>query len=122
MNSVRPPVWSDEQLESDSVRALMDFRRGRMQEPLEIYLEAFHSVVETVEVLLEATNDLAGLQVNAAEVLSDPGLLEAARYISGPPVSADDLKVLADASLAPSPLAGRSQNGSPRCRDDTVRH
>jgi XamI restriction endonuclease len=38
------------------------------------------------------------------EILTDPSLLAALRYLAGPPISEDDLKTLAEASLAPSRL------------------
>jgi hypothetical protein len=71
-----------------------------MREPLEVYLNAFNAATNAMETLLEATIDLTRLQSMASEILTDPDLLEAVRYLSGPPISADDLKVLADASLA----------------------
>ena len=47
----------------------------------------------------------AGLVDKAVDVLSDTNLVSAVRYLSGPPISTDDLKTLADdASLTPSRL------------------
>lgn len=84
--------------------ALRHFREERMQEPLEAYLEAFDDSRDTVENLLEMTMDLSELTETAVDVLSDRALLEAVRYLAGPPISADDLKELAEASLAPTRL------------------
>lgn len=76
-----------------------------MQEPLEQYLEAFELKRDAVDTLLESTIDLTELLDNAVDVLSDAGTLDAVRYLAGPPISKDDLRVLADdASLAPSRL------------------
>ncbi|MCS6302759.1 MAG: XamI family restriction endonuclease [Nitrospira sp.] len=50
--------------------------------------------------MLETTVDLSRLDSTALEVLTDPHLLQAFRYIAAPPISADDLKVLADATLS----------------------
>lgn len=72
-----------------------------MKEPLEAYLEAFDKYRAAVEGLLRMTNDLANITSVAAEVLAEPLLLDAVRYLAGPPMSEDDLKVLAEASLAP---------------------
>lgn len=75
-----------------------------MQEPLEQYLEAFDRCRGAVEDLLEATVDLTEMNRATVDVLTDTSLLEAVRYLAGPPISADDLKTLAEASLAPSRL------------------
>lgn len=80
------------------------FREQRMAEPLEDYLEHFQEVRSTVEKLLDETVDLARLPTRAVPVLSDRSLQEAVRYLAGPPISADDLKVVADAKLSPSAL------------------
>ena len=65
--------------------------------PLEDYLEAFDEYQGHFEVVLETTVDLTELDTTALDVLGDPRLLEAFRYLAGPPISEDDLKVLADA-------------------------
>ena len=80
------------------------FRQERMHEPLEDYLEAFEEYQGVVENLLETSIDLLQLDNNAISVLTDPNLLKAFRYLAGPPVSADDLKVLAEAVLSPKRL------------------
>jgi hypothetical protein len=54
--------------------------------------------------LLETTIDLTTLDDNALNVLTDPALLEAFRYLAGPPISKDDLVVLSEAVLTPSRL------------------
>lgn len=104
MSLVPPPRWSEEALEEGRLAAIRLFREDRMQEPLEDYLDAFDLYRGAVEELLEATVDLSQISAQAVEVLTDPALVEAVRYLSGPPISADDLKVLTDASLAPGRL------------------
>ena len=69
-----------------------------MEEPLEDYLEAFDECQGYIEELLETTVDLAQLEGQALEVLTAPHLLKAFRYLAAPPISADDLKVLAEAA------------------------
>jgi hypothetical protein len=66
--------------------------------------EAFEKYQGEVEELLEATIDLSMLDENALKVLTAPALLEAFRYLPGPPISRDDLKAVSDAVLAPSRL------------------
>ncbi len=94
---IDPPVWTAEQLEIDRIKASAAFIKERLEEPLEDYLEAFDQYQGHVEELLETTVDLTDLDTPALDVLSDPHLLEAFRYLAAPPISADDYKVLADA-------------------------
>ena len=104
---IEPPVWNDAQLEADRIKAIAAFSKERLEEPLEDYLEAFDEYQGYVEEVLEATVDLTDLDETALDVLGDPRLLEAFRYLAGPPISEDDLKVLADArSLSRSALEG----------------
>jgi hypothetical protein len=104
MSGVPPPRWTAEELEVARLASVRLFREERVQEPLEQYLEAFDHYRGAVEDLLEATVDLTMLDSSAIDVLTDPSLLAALRYIAGPPISEDDLKTLAEASLAPSRL------------------
>jgi len=104
MAVVPPPRWTTAQFEDGAAIAVEFFRDTRMKEPLEAYLEAFDKYRGVVEDLLEHTVDLTQLSSQAVEVLTDPDMLEAVRYLAGPAVSADDLQVLAQASLAPGRL------------------
>lgn len=98
-------AWSLEQLAADRRRAEEAFRRERLEEPLEAYLNAFAEVQDAIENLLEGTVDLAQLEERALEVLTDPALLEGFRYLAGPPISLDDLKTIVDTnSIAPRVL------------------
>jgi len=94
---IDPPLWTSEQLEADRTWAISIFRKERLEEPLEDYLEAFDLYQGYVEEFLETTVDLAQLDSQALAVLTEPNLLEAFRYLAAPPISADDLKVLAEA-------------------------
>ena len=93
----RPAYLSDDQLETDRLSAIAAFSKERLEEPLEDYLEAFDVYQGYVEEVLETTIDLSDLDQTGLDVLSDARLLEAFRYLAGPPISEDDLKVLADA-------------------------
>ena len=98
-----PPVWNQQQLEAASERAGEHFREGRHTEPLELYLELFDDYQGVVEEVLEQTADLSQLRAEALNLVADERKLEVLRYLSSPPVSADDLKVLLQAkSLAAS--------------------
>jgi hypothetical protein len=100
-----PPAWSDAELEAERVFAKRLFREERMREPLEEYLDQFRDARAIFEELLAATDDLTLLRDRAIDVLVRSRLLTALRYVTGPPVSADDLKVLAETtSLSPKHL------------------
>jgi hypothetical protein len=94
---IDPPIWTNDQLEADRLKASAAFSKERLEEPLEDYLEAFDEYQGYVEEVLETTVDLSNLETSALEVLGDQHLLEAFRYLAAPPISEDDLKVLADA-------------------------
>lgn len=100
MSRVDPPRWTDEQFDEQLADALEAFRDERLREPVEQYLVAFDGYVASVRSLLSETGNLSRLTDASLETLTDPDLLEALRYLAGPPISADDLKTLADASLA----------------------
>jgi hypothetical protein len=97
-------LWTRDALEADRMTAIGLFRKERLEEPLEDYFEGFDKYQGYVEELLETTVDLARLGGTGLEVLSDPRLLQAFRYIAAPPISTDDLKVLADATLSKGQL------------------
>lgn len=95
---INPPVWTSAQLDAERAKSSAIFSNVRLEEPLEDYLEAFDQYQGYVEEVLETTLDLTDLETPALDVLGDPRLLEAFRYLAAPPISADDLKALADAS------------------------
>lgn len=103
---IDPPRWTAAQLEEARRTAIQRFREERFEEPLELYLEIFEEYQGHLDDLLESTVDLAELEESALEILSDKDLLWAFRFLAGPPISADDLKTLAEASLAPTRLRG----------------
>ncbi|MEA2239238.1 MAG: hypothetical protein QOC81_3962 [Thermoanaerobaculia bacterium] len=99
-----PPVWSDEQLDTDRLLAKGLFREERMREPLKAYLDQFKDAQAAFEDLLTTSADLTQLSEKAIDIVCNKRLLTALRYLPGPPVSADDLKVLTETSLAPKHL------------------
>lgn len=102
--SVKPPIWDENELETQRQIAIEQFRRLRMGEPLEDYLNHFEVARSAYEDLLELTVDLSQISNHAVEALTDPNMMEAVRYLAGPPISADDLTTLTEASLAPTKL------------------
>lgn len=104
MSSIRPPQWTEEELENQVAIAKERFRLERMQEPLERYIEEFEQYRDGVENLIEGTVDLSKLVDQAVELLGDKESLTAIRYLASPAISVDDLKILADAALSPKRL------------------
>ncbi len=104
MNPAAPPQWSPEQFEEQLAASSAAFREERIREPSEQYREVFDEYAARVRALLAGTNNLADWTQALEVVLSVDGGLETLRYLAGPPISTDDLKTLADASLAPSRL------------------
>ena len=103
---ITPPIWSEAQFDDARKQAEEHFRQGRHTEPLELYLDLFDEYQGIVEEVLEQTVDLTHLSDEAPAILADKRKQEVFRYLSGPPVSLDDLKVLVRAkSLAPSRIA-----------------
>lgn len=100
MTDAVPTPWTEAQLEEQRLVATEIFRRKRMEEPLEQYISHFDEYQIVVEELLESTVDLTDLNSRIVEVLTAPKLLEVFRYLAGPPISDDDLKVLAEAKLS----------------------
>ena len=101
---IAPKRWTREELHAGLTKAQALFRQERLQEPLEAYLDAFERYQGFVENLLETSIDLTQLETTAVEILTDPRLLEAFRYLAGPPLSQDDLKTLSEAVLSPGRL------------------
>jgi hypothetical protein len=91
-------------LERERRKSIELFRVERLEEPLEAYLRHFERYRSNVEDFLELTVDLAKLGQDQA-LLGRPEFLELLRYLAGPPISTDDLKVLADVgSITPKRL------------------
>jgi hypothetical protein len=95
-----PPDWSDEQLSAGRTKAIALFREERMEEPLEAYLGFFDEYQGVVEDLLETSVDLTQLDNQLEQILTDAKLLETFRYLAGPPISLDDLTILAEANFS----------------------
>ena len=104
MSLTEPPRWNDQQFEEQRTIASAAFCEERLREPVEQYREVFDGYAARVRALLDKTNNPTNWADGVEIILSDSIGLEALRYLAGPPISADDLKTLADASLAPSRL------------------
>lgn len=106
---IEPPRWSSDELRTEAAVSIEQFRKQRVEEPLGHYLEAFDEYQGDVENLFKTTIDLTRLE-SAVEILIDPKLLNAFRYLAGPPISLDDLKTVAEAaSLSPKQLRSKPE-------------
>jgi hypothetical protein len=94
-----PPVWNLDQLEAARREAIARFITARNAEGGVRYQTAFRASLAVVDELFTATHDLLTLG-DGAVFTSRAALLRAARYLGGPPVSADDLDTLAEARIA----------------------
>lgn len=102
---LRPRRWTSDELVADLKKSADEFRRERLEEPLEEYSETFEQARDAIEEFLEETIDLSLLDTSASSILTDPSKLKSFRYLAGPPISYDDLKTLADTtSLSPAIL------------------
>ena len=99
-----PPRWSPHDLEREVASAVASFRREREQEPLDQYLAHVDDYLDAAEELIELTVDLTQLRERAVEVVTSEHLLETLRFTAGPFISMDDLRVIAQTSLAPGRL------------------
>lgn len=92
-----PTVWSDEQLADQAQVALEEFVERRLAEPSGKYLA---HVKARRGAMMRLFKRLAGIDPNnpnvqaVRDVLLNEELFDALRYVTGPPVSEDDLGVL----------------------------
>lgn len=93
---IQPPRWSSEDLAKNSDYSTEIFRKERLEEPLEDYLEAFDQYQGNVEDLFETTIDLTDLDETAIQFLTDMKLFKVFRYLGGPPIADDDLRTVAE--------------------------
>jgi hypothetical protein len=103
----QPPIWTQAELEGEAAAARELFRKERISEPLENWKAAFERYQSSFERLFAEYNlsNPAALTPAQVTAIFQEQLGPALRYIAGPPISEDDLKVLAEVpSLAPSRL------------------
>lgn len=106
---IKPPVFTESELSRQVAIASGNFRDERLSEPLEAYLIHFDECQGHVEDLLETSVDLTELDERAAEILQQPALLEACRYLAGPPLSKDDLQTLSEGQIQAAAIKSNPQ-------------
>lgn len=105
MAQINPPTWSTNQLEKSRIASIQLFRTQRLSEDVKEYARQYDEIRDTFERLLAESDAMLKPKEKAGDLLSSAAFLEALRYMPGPPISEDDLEILADVpSLAPSRL------------------
>jgi|TARA_R110000868_G_scaffold325437_1_gene586220 hypothetical protein len=98
-----PAIWTDEELKAQAQCSIDAFVDRRLREPRDRYREHLRLRQKGV---LRLFKTLIGIDPNAPDpaivrtILFDGVLLDALRYVAGPPVSEDDLGVLVTRSTA----------------------
>lgn len=105
--SVTPPTWTEEQLALDADISAAAFRAEREKVTTE-WPDHYKYARQKFDLLLQAVGDL-NPQAHSIEKLAKAyreKLGEAIRYLAGPPISEDDLEVIANVeSMAPGKLS-----------------
>jgi hypothetical protein len=112
MSKRQPTVWTEEQILANCAAGREAFRRERLDEPLSKYLEALEANRVKFGKLFDSYGAAAPWSMTPAQVahVFRDKLGDAFRYLAAPPVSEDDLQVLAEVnSVAPTRLASEPE-------------
>ncbi len=107
---ISPRKWTPRELQRDAERATAQFRRERLDEPLELYGKFFNAFVPIFRILVAQLPEIAEGDSRAlAAIVRSRDTRTAFRYLTAPPISEDDLKTLAETTLSPAALASDLQ-------------
>jgi hypothetical protein len=95
---IPPPSMTPHELEEARAPALANFVQGRRGEGVESYRAQLTRCEALVHELFDRSDDL--LSFDAGVLVSVPDLVEAARFLCAPPISADDLNSLSGSAVA----------------------
>lgn len=97
-----PQKWTVPELAEDAKVAVVAFRWERLGEPLALWKTHFRASRREVRTVFRELNLRAPKQVHSRKIaeLYGKDLGDALRYMAAPPISTDDLKVLADSTLS----------------------
>lgn len=98
-----PHIWTLKELIKDAGLATDRFRSERLDEPLATYEQLFKKYRKLYNRLIEKLNILVADDLDQeafANMVAGDDNLHAFRYLTAPPISADDLKTLADCTLS----------------------
>ncbi len=100
---MRPPRrWTAAELARDAAEGAAVFRRERLREPLALYSRFYKAFAPVLGDVIDRIPSLSREPVDAdaiAELVGDADRRTALRYLTAPPISDDDLKTLAGATL-----------------------
>ena len=114
-----PRAWSLAELTEDTAAATDRFRRSRLNEPLEQYTGFFETFTPVFADLIDRLPSLAdeeNVRNAMADLVADDDVRTGFRYLSAPPISEDDLKILTGTTLAANVLRGDAEQAR-RIRD-----
>ncbi len=114
-----PRAWSLAELAEDAGAATDRFRRSRLNEPLAQYTRFFETFTPIFDDLIDrlpSLTDEANVRNVMADLVADDDVRTGFRYLSAPPISEDDLKILAETTLAANVLR-RDAEQAKRVRD-----
>lgn len=103
-----PPRWTIEELSDESAISILRFRTLRL-EASDAYVQRYHDARARFELLLTKLAYLNPPPADAARLADaySAKLGEAIRYLAGPPISEDDLRVIADVPSVASGALGK---------------
>src|SRR5262245_32146598 len=119
-----PAKWTAEQLQADAERAKAYFRRERLDEPLELYVQQFDTFYGVFESLIDQLPELASRKFDPtafAALVADQETRRALFYLTAPPISDDDLKTLADVPSFALGALTADPSAVTRIRDTLIR-
>jgi hypothetical protein len=108
--SSSPPKWTTVELEDAAETSAGNFRAERLS-VTDDWSKHYKASKAKFEELFSTIADVAPSEINESKLskVYAESMGEAMRYLAGPPISDDDLKVIADvSSLAPTVLSGNS--------------
>ncbi|MEG8021777.1 XamI family restriction endonuclease [Sphingomonas aerolata] len=104
-----PTEWTHAQLTADAKDSRGIFRKERIEEPVDKYLEFYDSIEPTAQTFVEGLSDINVGNADMATLLGMDWGLEVYRYLTAPPISADDL-----ATLSGVPVSSALKNNPDR--------
>jgi len=118
-----PQKWTKQQLQDDAETAIGRFRHERLDEPLALYNQHFTAFSALFSSLIDQIPELKKAKFDAqliADIMGDDDTRRAFCCLTAPPISEDDLKTLAQASLSPARLLAEPDSAR-RIRDIAFR-
>jgi|UPI000716B9A7 hypothetical protein len=106
-----PRTWTASEMAQDAHAAVSAFRWARLGEPLALWKATFRASRREVRAVFRELDLRAPQRIHSRQIaqLYRMQLGDALRYLAAPPISADDLKVLADSTLSGAALRKPSQ-------------